>query len=404
MKLTREEKNALLNAIIKLLKANENSVYTSNEILESLEYELISPTVLTNILKAYINDMYENANIIVKGTKPYRYGYIDTNRVIVIDGFKKDKNLLVFSNADNSKTISYDFNTHKMSENDYIIQYADKKIKELFSMIQCYEIKEWLFSYTDLIGDYSDMISINFDCPKGYINFLKEHNLTINQETYIKYIMLDKLHGNLRAVDMYYKFMHKIMALHNTKFNYFLDNFTFIEKLNKSYIVSAKNFEIYSNIIRDMKDILDYAYVLKDLTIINTNRGINYNFKLYSMAYGERQNTLLNNNLKRLNFLNGLTFNDYVVVVPQRLSDLQNEGKQQNNCVGYYYNNSIKRGENLIYFMRKIDNPKKSVVTCRYNIDDNSTVEHKTFNNSWTDNEQEEIISKIDEIIRKNLK
>ena len=404
MKLTREEKNALLNVIIKLLKAHENSVYTSNEILESLEYELISPTVLTNILKAYINDMCENANIIVKSTKPYRYGYIDTNRVIVIDSFKKDKNLLVFSNADNTKTISYDFNTHKMSENDYIIQYTNKKLKELFSMLQHHEIKEWLFSYTDLIEDYSDMISINFDCPKGYINFLKEHNLTINQETYIKYIMLDKLHGNLRAVDMYYKFMHKIMALHNTKFTYFLNNFTFIEKLNKSYIVSAKNFEIYSNIIRDMKDILDYAYALKDLTIIDTNRGINYNFKLYSMAYGERQNTILNNNLKRLNFLNGLTFNDYVIVVPQRLSDLQNEGKQQNNCVGYYYNNSIKRGENLIYFMRKIDNPKKSVVTCRYNIDDNRTVEHKIFNNSWTDNEQEEIISKIDEIIRKNLK
>lgn len=404
MKLTREEKNALLNATIKLLEANENSVYTSNEILESLENELISPAVLTNILKAYINDMYENANIIVKSTKPYRYGYIDTSKVIVIDNFKKDKNLLVFSNADNNKTISYDFNTHKMSENDYIIQYANKKLKELFSMLQHHEIKEWLFSYTDLIEDYSDMISINFDCPKGYINFLKEHNLTINQETYIKYIMLDKLHGNLRAVDMYYKFMHRIMALNNTKFNYFLNNFTFIEKLNKSYIVSAKNFEIYSNIIRDMKDILDYAYALKDLTIIDTNRGINYNFKLYSMAYGERQNTLLNNNLKRLNFLNGLTFNDYVIVVPQRLSDLQNEGRQQNNCVGYYYNNSIKRGENLIYFMRKIDNPKKSVVTCRYNIDDNRTVEHKIFNNSWTDNEQEEIINKIDEIIRKNLK
>lgn len=113
---------------------------------------------------------------------------------------------------------------------------------------------------------------------------------------------------------------------------------------------------------------------------------------------------LLNNNLKRLNFLDGLTFNDYVVVVPQRLNDLQNEGKQQNNCVGYYYNDSIKRGENLIYFMRKINNPTKSVVTCRYNIDDNRTVEHKTFNNSWTDSEQEEIISKIDEIIRKNLK
>ena len=404
MKLTREEKNALLNATLELLKNNENGVYTSHEMLESLERELISPTVLTNILNAYINDMHENACIIVKGTKPYRYSYIDTNKVIVINSFKKDKNLLVFSNADNTKTVSYDFNTRKMNENDYIIHYADKKIKELFSMIQHHEIKEWLFSYTDLIKDYQDMVSINFDCPKGYINFLKEHNLNITQETYIKYIMADKLHGNLRAVDMYYKFMHTIMALHNTKFNYFLNNFTFIEKLNKSYIVSAKNFEIYSNIIRDMKDILDYAYALKDLTIIDTNRGINYNFKLYAGAYSERKNMLLNNNLKRLNFLDGLTFDDYVVVVPQRLNDLQNEGKQQNNCVGYYYNDSIKRGENLIYFMRKINNPTKSVVTCRYNIDDNRTVEHKTFNNSWTDNEQEEIISKIDEIIRKNLK
>ena len=404
MKLTKEEKNALLNATLELLKNNENGVYTSNEILESLENELISPTVLTNILKAYINDMYENACIIVKGTKPYRYGYVDANKIIVIDHFKKDKNLLVFSNADNTKTINYDFNTHKMGENDYIIQYADKKLKELFSMFQHHEIKEWLFSYTDLIENYSDMISINFDCPKGYINFLKEHNLTINQETYIKYIMFNKLHGNLRAVDMYYNLMFNIMSLNDIKINYYLNNFTFIEKLNKSYVVSAKNFEIYPRIIKDMKDILDYAYALKNLAIIDTNRGINYNLKLYASAYNDCENIVLSNNLKRLNFLNGLTFNDYVIVVPQRLSDLQNEGKQQNNCVGYYYNNSIKRGENLIYFMRKISNPTKSVVTCRYNIEDSRTVEHKTFNNSWTDNEQEEIISKIDEIIRKNLK
>lgn len=404
MKLTREEKNALLNATLELLKANENSIYTSHEMLESLDRELISPTVLTNILNAYINDMQENANIIVKGTKPYRYSYIGINKIIVIDSFKKDKNLLVFSNADNTKTISYDFNTHKMSENDYIIQYADKKLKELFSMIQHHEIKEWLFSYTDLIEDYHNMISINFDCPKGYINFLKEHNLTINQETYIKYIMADKLHGNLRAVDMYYNFMFNIMSLNNIKINYYLNNFTFIEKLNKSYIVSAKNFEIYPHIIKDMKDILDYAYALKNLSIIDTNRGINYNLKLYTSAYNDYENIVLNNNLKRLNFLNGLTFDDYIVVVPQQLSDLQNEGSQQNNCVGYYYNNSIKRGENLIYFMRKVNNPTKSVVTCRYNVEDSRTVEHRIVNNSWTNDEQETIINKIDEIIRKNLK
>ena len=404
MSLTREEKNTLLNATLELLKANENGIYTSREMLEILERDLISPTILTNILNAYISDMRENACIVVKDTRPYRYGYINTNKVIVIDNFKKDKNLLIFSNADNTKTITYDFNTHKMSENDYIIQYSDTKLRDLFSMVKYYEIKEWLFSYTDLITDYNIMASINFDCPKGYINFLKENSLTINQETYFKYLMTDKLHGNLRAVDIYYNFMTHIMALNSNKFNYYLNNLTFIEKLHKSYIVSAKNLEIYSHIIRDMKDILDYAYTLKDLEIIDSNRGISYNLKLYTNAYNERENTLLSDNLKRLNFLNGLTFNDYVVVVPQQLSDLQNEGRQQNNCVGYYYNNSIKCGENLIYFMRKISNPTKSVVTCRYNIADSRTVEHRIVNNSWTNNEQEEIIDKIDEIIRKNLK
>ena len=49
--------------------------------------------------------------------------------------------------------------------------------------------------------------------------------------------------------------------------------------------------------------------------------------------------------------------------------DLADEGIQQNNCVGYYYNDSIERGDNCIFFLRKKDKPEKSYITCRYNIE-----------------------------------
>ena len=92
----------------------------------------------------------------------------------------------------------------------------------------------------------------------------------------------------------------------------------------------------------------------------------------------------------------------YIIKVPQSIDDLVDEGQQQNNCVGYYYNDNIVDNKDLIYFIRKKDKPKKSYVTCRYNINRRETVEHRYVNNHY-ESELKNIRDFIDGIINDNL-
>lgn len=102
--------------------------------------------------------------------------------------------------------------------------------------------------------------------------------------------------------------------------------------------------------------------------------------------------------------MNGKYFDNYIVVVPQTYEDLADEGKQQNNCVGHYYNDSILAGENLILFIRHSNSPKKSYITCRYNIEKQDIVECKYKNNQNVYGQDMIIIEKAAEMIRNNLK
>ena len=109
--------------------------------------------------------------------------------------------------------------------------------------------------------------------------------------------------------------------------------------------------------------------------------------------------------MKTLNFINGKVFDKYIVVVPQSQKEKVAEGKMQNNCVGYYYDDSIIEGRNLIYFIRKTDTPNKSYITCRYNLRDKDTVEYRKVNNDDVNNDEEiALVEKISEIITENLK
>ena len=102
--------------------------------------------------------------------------------------------------------------------------------------------------------------------------------------------------------------------------------------------------------------------------------------------------------------MNGKYFDNYIVVVPQTYEDLADEGKQQNNCVGHYYNDSILAGENLILFIRHSNSPKKSYITCRYNIKKQDIVEYRYKNNQDVNGYDMIIIEKVAEMIRNNLK
>ena len=142
---------------------------------------------------------------------------------------------------------------------------------------------------------------------------------------------------------------------------------------------------------------------------LDTNRTVFQNYKTYQLYDNESKEGRIGLELRRLNFMNGSLFdgnahNSHVVIIPQAYEDLVNEGKQQNNCVGYYYNESILRGENLILFIRHSNSPKKSYITCRYNIKKQDIVEYRYKNNQNVYGNDIIIIQKVSEMIRNNLK
>lgn len=156
--------------------------------------------------------------------------------------------------------------------------------------------------------------------------------------------------------------------------------------------------------VNDIENFCDLMDMLtnENKKLLNTNRTIFQNYRII-----EQQkfidNKAFESTLKKLNFLNGECFDDYVVVVPQNVMDLADEGIQQNNCVGYYYNDSIERGDNCIFFLRKKDKPEKSYITCRYNIEKQDIVECKYKNNFDIDGADVEIICRINDFINDNI-
>lgn len=136
--------------------------------------------------------------------------------------------------------------------------------------------------------------------------------------------------------------------------------------------------------------------------MLNTNRTVSQNYRIIEQQKFVN-NEAFENTLRRLNFMNDKCFDDYIVVVPQNVMDLVNEGFQQNNCVGYYYNNSIKNGNNCIFFLRKKDKPEKSYITCRYSVDNKEVVEARYKNNRNIDSADEKIVYYINDFINDNI-
>ena len=112
-----------------------------------------------------------------------------------------------------------------------------------------------------------------------------------------------------------------------------------------------------------------------------------------SELIAEREKTILS--------LETMSYHNLTIVVPKGIADLKDEGEQQHNCVGSYYNDSIIKRQNLIYFIRKTDCANKSYVTCRFNIESDRTVEARIRNNdSLYDADALDFIHIIDEKIR----
>ena len=134
---------------------------------------------------------------------------------------------------------------------------------------------------------------------------------------------------------------------------------------------------------------------------LDFTKGIWKNIELCNAYFDTMKSELIAERERAILSLETMNYRNLTVVVPKGIADLKDEGEQQHNCVGSFYNDSIIKKENLIYFIRKTDCVGKSYVTCRFNIDSDRTTEARIRNNdSLYDTDALDFINIIDEKIR----
>ncbi len=396
--MTREQRAVLKQKIEESLSAKFDSYETfyyrnyedaltklvDNEYLESIKGEKIS--------NQYLGKTF--SDIALK--YGYQYSKLSFSFHVyfqnIID-WKKEKNLLTL-NVSNKLNFVYDFNTKQFTTP--IPQGHLQYIKDC---------PEWIFNYKEFLSpDFNNVYNVasemkNKSCPKGYINWLKENNEIITPAS----LLLYEYSKNTDWLKSFFGRKVKIeleKGYDNEAIKCYVKNFKKIDKMFfDDETISCVYNRLFAQIIERYIEMSNC-----DSFEIDENRGINYNFNLYTEWKNKHKNELLSQKLQKLNFLNNMEYGNYIIKVPQDIKDLQAEGSSQNNCVGYFYNESIIQGRNYIYFIRLKDNPNKSYITARYNVNDRGTMEYKFPNNrTVTDDNAITLIHHLDLVIQKEL-
>ena len=387
--MTSEMRKALKENISKMIdKKLEGTIrihFNSYEdVLSELDSDFLDKIRNEEISHAYIGFLLSR----VGAEKNLQYGNLSLwSSCSVRDIVKadKEKNILTIT-FNHNRVAHYDFNTCKFIEN---------WAKEINFTIYCCKESEWVYNYPELFKCVWDMFYFGRDvadeslsCPKGLIPWLKEENKFLTYSNYYQYLLKDSKG----------KFAEYVIN-DNNNINFYFKNYKIIDKLiSNENVLEMLYRNFYQNAIELLTEMnnKNYEYDL--------NRGISYNKKQFDEWKNRHKNELLAIKLQELNFLNGLEIGPYVIKIPQSIDDLQSEGRNQNNCVGYFYNNSIINDQNLIYFLRKKDNVDNSYITARYNLSRHNTVEYRKKNNNSVNNKFEiKIIKDISEMITNYL-
>ena len=386
-----------------LANADRFTTATLRKLAEELNFN-IAPASFRSALDRVVSKQSDYM-LCSAGTKPVYYRLIEEKWKLT-GAIVKDKSVLHFVNAkEKYGDITYDFATqkwsvpletilksmHNYSYLWYLLSYTD-------SWTEC----EWMFNYTNNLGVIYDITHrLNKEdyktCPDGYIKFLQETGTDFNASSLAEYITRQR-YGTIG-----YNLLNSRLPKNDVK--WLVDN-NLMKSLMKCLTYNVKSGHLFD--YRGVHQFLEYwseaNNIANEIVPIDENKSLQVNTEMLKDIIEKGKNEALARQLQKLNFINGLRRNNLVVIVPQNQEEKRDEGRQQNNCVGHYYDESILRGENYIYFIRKADTPNKSYVTCRFNNDYEKTTEFRAVNNrDVTDREVYDFIKLIDKRIREQL-
>lgn len=395
-KLIKEHFNELVNA-------DRFTTATLRELAEELNFN-IAPASFRSALDRVVGRQSDYI-LYSAETKPVSYRLIEEKWKLTGEIFK-DKSVLHFVNAkENYGDVTYDFATQKWSVSLEAVLKSMRNYSYMWYLLahpEWWTKCEWMFNYTKSLEVIYDIIRhLNEDdykaCPDGYIKFLQETGTEFDSSSLKEYITRQK-YGTIG-----YNLLESGIDVNDVK--WLVDN-NLIKSFLKCLTYNVKSGHLFDS--RRVYNFLEYwrqaSIIAEEIVPIDENKSLRVNIEMLKGIIEKEKNEALARQLQKLNFINGLRRNNLVVIVPQSQEEKRDEGRQQNNCVGHYYDDSILRGENYIYFIRKADTPNKSYVTCRFNKSYGETTEFRAVNNrNVTDQEVYDFIKLIDNRIREQL-
>lgn len=250
------------------------------------------------------------------------------------------------------------------------------------------------------LGDYE----IARETPKGFLKWCRENGHkadidNLNEYNTIQYVK--------KLNDLDKKFYEYLSDKRGVDLG-IIRKFNLISVFRQIYNTTRKSGDVWC-VCDDVREFLRQLARMQNSfteteikTILDTNRDFKHNAEILNNYANREKNKKILETENKYREIETLSNDEYIIVVPKDIDDFTKEGKMQNNCVGYYYHDSIASGHDFVYFIRKKENPEKSYITCRYNIKVGETTEYRTVNNRLVEDDNAiYLIHTVDRMITK---
>ena len=251
-------------------------------------------------------------------------------------------------------------------------------------------------------------------CPKGFVNWLKANPDKSLSDTSLNEFLVERALDQLSTEDKeLLQLLEDNAVFYGTQISRFKADYvnmpTEHRKLFRQIFRSSAKaicFRLGQDLTSFYYAIMRREYGYRDYPenwyeIVNPDRTFQQNLELLKIAVDKRLEQKIIKTEDKGRIITELSNDEFTIVVPEKLEDLIDEGKQQHNCVGSHYNRSIADGENFVYFIRHTEDKTKSYITNRFNIGYGRTTETlTTFNRMYDDDNATQLIKKIDEKLK----
>lgn len=272
----------------------------------------------------------------------------------------------------------------------------------------------WI-SYPELfVNRQYNSYSMPRECPKGFVNWLKENPEKPLTNDSLNDFLVEKALDQLSTEDKeLLQLLEDNVVFYTSAMKKFKADYVSIPTEHRKLFrqifrssIKTINFHLGQDLTSFYYAIMHREYGYRDYPenwyeIVNPDRTFQQNLELLKIAMDKQLEKAIIATEDKGRVITELSNDEFTIVVPEKLEDLIDEGKQQHNCVGSHYNKSIANEENFVYFIRHTEDKTKSYITNRFNIGYGRTTETlTTFNRTYNDIKATELIKQIDEKLK----